>query len=166
MWDNPAQLTVRTMHGDASAQDGLWEMLDAEQAITIPHHPASAKLTYNWDYYDRGFVRLVEIFQSSRGNYEFADCFRTAADTVDTAYVQDGLSKNYQFGLIASSDHGSEACYAAVLAEELDRESIFTALRDAALRDRRRALISPRPRRLPRRGPPRQGVPHRRRNSR
>ena len=114
--------------------DQLWEQLRRfpdYPAITIPHHPGSGMVPYDWNYYDADYLRLVEIFQACRGNYEDDGCFRQYADaTLPGSFVLDGLRRGYRFGLIASSDHGNGASYVGAYAPGLDREAIFDALRN------------------------------------
>ncbi|MBA2528861.1 MAG: DUF3604 domain-containing protein, partial [Euzebyales bacterium] len=113
--------------------DQLWELLRRfpdHPAITIPHHPGSGMVPYDWSYYDPDYLRLVEIFQACRGNYEDDGCFRQYADaTLPGSFVLDGLRRGHRFGLIASSDHGNGASYVGAYAPGLDREAIFDALR-------------------------------------
>jgi hypothetical protein len=116
----------------STTPDGLWRGLAAHPqypAITIPHHPGSAMVHNDWDYYDPRFSRLVEVFQACRGNYESQSCFRQYADgTATGTFMLDGLQRGHRFGLIASSDHGHGASYVAVLARSLRRADIFDGL--------------------------------------
>jgi hypothetical protein len=110
----------------------LWSRLREHPdfpAITIPHHPGSAMVPFDWDYYDPEAMRLVEVFQACRGNYEDDGCFRQYSDgTLPGTFVADGLRRGYRYGLIASSDHGHGASYVGAFAERLDRRSVFEAL--------------------------------------
>ncbi|MGP3963147.1 DUF3604 domain-containing protein [Nonomuraea sp. 3N208] len=110
----------------------LWDALRRHPefpAITIPHHPGSAMVPFDWDYHDPQFLRVVEVFQACRGNYEDDGCFRQYADgTLPGTFVLDGLRRGQRFGLIASSDHGHGASYVGAYAERLDRASVFDAL--------------------------------------
>ena len=111
--------------------DLLWKQLATsdDPAITIPHHPGSAMVPYDWDYGDERFLRVVEIFQACRGNYEDDGCYRQYSDgTLPGTFVLDGLRKGQRFGFIASSDHGHGAAYVGAYAESLDRASVFEAL--------------------------------------
>lgn len=114
--------------------DELWASLRRHPdypAITIPHHPGSAMIPYDWDYYDPEYLRLVEVFQACRGNYEQQGCFRQYSDgTLDGTFVLDGLRRGHRFGLIASSDHGNGASYVGAFAERLTRQGVFEALQD------------------------------------
>jgi hypothetical protein len=111
---------------------GLWAGLEKYPdypAITIPHHPGSAMVHNDWDYFDPRYSTLVEIFQACRGNYEGPGAFRQYSDAiVDGTFTIDGLMRGHKFGLIASSDHGHGASYVGAFAESLDRASVFEAL--------------------------------------
>lgn len=111
---------------------GLWAGLAQHPqfpAITIPHHPGSAMVHNDWDYYDERFSRLVEVFQACRGNYESDTCFRQYSDgTATGTFMLDGLERGHRFGLIASSDHGHGASYVGVLASSLSRGDVFEGL--------------------------------------
>jgi len=116
-------------HFDALDPEGLWKQLEEGRAITIPHHCAEGEFPTDWNYSDPRFLRLVEVFQALRGNYEFSGCFRQARKaTVEGSFIQDALNMGHQFGLIASTDHGTGQSFAAVFAKALDRDSIFDAL--------------------------------------
>jgi Protein of unknown function (DUF3604) len=110
---------------------GLWAGLarHALPAITIPHHPGSAMVPFDWSHHDPRYVRVVEVFQSCRGNYEDDGVFRQYSDaTLPGTFVADGLRRGHRFGLIASSDHGHGASYVGVYAGRLDRAGVFEAL--------------------------------------
>jgi hypothetical protein len=116
---------------DTETPAGLWANMNRYDlpAISIPHHPGSAMVPYDWNYYDPKYQRLVEVFQACRGNYEDDGCFRQYSDgTLPGTFVLDGLRRGHRFGLIASSDHGYGASYVGAYAEGLDRASVFDAL--------------------------------------
>ncbi len=98
-------------------------------AITIPHHPGAAMVAYDWSFGDPDLLRLVEVFQSCRGNYEVEGCFRQYEDaTLSGTFTVDGLRAGNRFGLIASSDHGFGASYVGAYADGLERSDVFSAL--------------------------------------
>lgn len=98
-------------------------------AITIPHHPGAAMIHFDWNFGDPDYQRVVEVFQSCRGNYEFDGAFRQYEDaTLAGTFTLDGLQRGYRFGLIASSDHGYGASYVGAYADDLSREAVFGAL--------------------------------------
>ncbi len=114
--------------------DELWSSLREHPdypALTIPHHPGSAMISYDWAYHDSEYLRLVEVFQACRGNYEGPGAFRQYSDaTAEGTFVSDGLRRGHRFGLIASSDHGNGASYVGAFAERLTRAGVFDALQN------------------------------------
>jgi hypothetical protein len=115
----------------SSRPDQLWARLRGagQRCLTIPHHPGSAMVPFDWGYGDEEMLRLVEIFQACRGNYEEDGCFRQYSDgTLLGTFVADGLRAGHRFGLIASSDHGNGASYVGAFAAGLSRGEIFEAL--------------------------------------
>lgn len=124
-----APMIVSPNHALGTGPEGLWKLLEPGQAITIPHHTSHTRMPFDWDEVDGQFLRLVEIFQSARGSYEFQGCFRESPTArVSGTYAHDGLSLGHVFGIIASSDHGNNSSYAAVLAEGPARAQIFDGL--------------------------------------
>ena len=107
---------------ETSTPDQLWDHLrrSGRPALTIPHHPGSAMVPYDWSYKDEEMLRLVEVFQACRGNYEDDGCFRQYSDGTEVGtFCSDGLRGGHRFGLIASSDHGNGASYVGAYAAEL-----------------------------------------------
>jgi len=91
----------------------FWEICDKD-TFTIPHQPF-----FNsglWEYNDNEMRPLLEIYQGCR-------------DSTAEAPAHEGLSLGYQFGFIASSDHiSTNASFASVWTDSVDRESIFRSL--------------------------------------
>jgi hypothetical protein len=118
---------------ETSTPTALWSHLRraGHRSITIPHHPGSAMVPFDWSFHGDDLLRLVEVFQACRGNYEDDGCFRQYSDgTLAGTFVADGLRNGHRFGLISSSDHGNGASYVGAFAERLTRESVFAALHD------------------------------------
>jgi hypothetical protein len=91
----------------------FWEECD-DDTITIPHPPFFNEGL--WEYNNDTRRPLLEIYQGCR-------------DTTAEVAAHEGLSRDYKFGFIASSDHlSTNASFACVWAEEPTRESIFRAL--------------------------------------
>ena len=110
----------------------LWAAMDRWPefpAITVPHHPGAAMINYDWSFADPQRLRLVEVFQSCRGNYEDDGAFRQYEDaTLSGTFTVDGLRRGHRFGLVASSDHGYGAAYVGAFADGLGRDEVFDAL--------------------------------------
>jgi hypothetical protein len=88
-------------------------------------------IPFDWTYGDPEYLRLVEVFQACRGNYEQPGAFRQYSDaTREGTFVLDGLRRGQRFGLIASSDHGNGASYVGAYSPNPTREGVFGALRD------------------------------------
>jgi len=124
---------ISSMAQDSDTPDKLWRHLRRFPdfpSITIPHHPGSAMVPFDWSYRDDDMVRVVEIFQSCRGSYEADGCFRQYSDaTLPGTFVFDVLAKCHRFGLIGSSDHGYGTGYVGAFAPNVERSPIFDALR-------------------------------------
>lgn len=128
--EREAPIYSSTAAGSATPAQ-LWAHLRTagQRSLTIPHHPGSAMVPFDWSYRDEGMLRLVEVFQACRGNYEDDGCFRQYSDgTLAGTFVADGLRAGHRFGLIGSSDHGNGAGYVGAFAESLEREAVFDAL--------------------------------------
>jgi len=128
----------------------LWERLDEIEAFTVPHHvshrirsqPGGFVSGWDWNYYDRARVPLVEIY-SKHGNSEYFGCPRAIGDQVPEGCVQAALARGYRVGFISDTDtHASrpgsdlagdlwvrQGGITAVFARSLDRCSLFEALR-------------------------------------
>jgi hypothetical protein len=108
----------------------LYSRLSPDHAIAIPHATADGGRHVRFDECDPKLVKLVEVYQALRGNYEFEGCARQSQlASVFGSFAQDGLRQGLRYGFVASTDHGNGASYAGVLAEKLDRASLFDALK-------------------------------------
>lgn len=109
----------------------LWERMQGQQAISIPHTIAAGGGT-NFMHNDPAMEPLLEIYQGCRMSYEADGAPReNSGEKYASGFAQSALEKGYKIGFIASSDHRStHISYAAVYAEELTREGIFRALQE------------------------------------
>jgi hypothetical protein len=120
---------LSNMYRPTSTPAGLYAALDPARALAIPHHPADVTRRTDFSQCNPDLVRLVEIYQAQRGNYEFDGCYKQSHQAqVERCFAQDAPAL-LDVGFIASTDHGEGASYAAVLAESLDRGHVFDALR-------------------------------------
>lgn len=119
----------------------LFAFARRENAIVIPHH-IGYKVGcrgMRWDWFDPAIMPLVEIFsmhgssEDERGPFPLDLPWMGPRETGGTALS--GLQQGHVFGFIASSDgHNAypgsyKMGLAAVYAEELTRESIWSAMR-------------------------------------
>jgi len=131
----------------------LWAKLDRLNtlAITAPHHPSAASHPLNWEFWNAKYDRLVEVY-SSWGSSEYPENRNKGFGAERFAHlnVVDALNRGLRFGIIASSDghdgnpgnaqspvyrhhhlwHYLGSGLAAVLTEDLSRESVVQALHD------------------------------------
>ncbi len=126
---------IRAGRMDLPARDDdsyavLRRQLTPTESVAIPHHSSSGRFPNDFALFDDDAVRLIEVYQARRGSFEFDGSFlQSSKATVSGAFVQDALNQGHHFGFIASTDHGYGASYACVVAERLDRASLFAALR-------------------------------------
>ncbi len=120
----------------------LYENLKNTDAIVVPHHTAYqvGQRGKDWDFFNEELSPFVEIY-SSHGSSEGVDTpypldrIRQMGPDVSGGTVQDGLSRGYKFGIIASGDNHRD--YAgewgnglmAVFAEARTRTSIWGAFK-------------------------------------
>src|SRR5262249_58062264 len=83
---------------------------------------------------DPDIERVVEIYQGLRSTYEYNGAPDPAGKVVyekdSKSFVWNALERKIKLGFIASSDHRStHMSFAAVYARNIDRQSIFEALR-------------------------------------
>ena len=119
----------------------LWGKMKGIDYISIPHQLADWGGLMNsqgawgnppkdWNYYDEQIQPVAEIFQE-RGSYEYFGCPRQAEEGAlfSRFYLQDAWKRKIIIGVIASPDHGGGSGKMGVWAEDLNRESIFNAIR-------------------------------------
>jgi len=95
-------------------------------AFTIAHTPeySRGEKRGTWSFNDPEVEPVVEIFQAFRRSYE-----RPGRGVPQEASVWYALSKGFQLGFIASSDHRStHLSYACVWATENSRRALFDAI--------------------------------------
>jgi hypothetical protein len=110
----------------------VWDRLEGAAALTLPHHPADGKHPLDWDYFDKVFAPLVEVFQV-RGSYECDGC-EPAPQSLGRPYIpglslQAGLERGYTFGFSGGGEHEGVGV-TGVLAPELTRDAVYEALRE------------------------------------
>lgn len=119
----------------SSSPPRLWRALRewGGPALTIYHHPTRPGMPVNWEFFDEQLMPAVEIF-SGWGNSEYCGApLQKAGLCVPGTSVQDALSRGYPLGFVGGGDihDGTPATrgLTCVLAERLDRQSVFEAIR-------------------------------------
>ncbi|MEA3403153.1 MAG: CehA/McbA family metallohydrolase [Armatimonadota bacterium] len=111
---------------ESNRPDRLWESLPEGRAITIPHHVKFGGRT-DWSYFDPLMQPLAEVYS-----------IWGIGEELGSHCIQQALARGYRFGFIASSDnHNGEPGepnngIAALLADELTRESLFSSMQNRA----------------------------------
>lgn len=145
----------------SNTPEKLWKRLkeQRQQALSIPHHPASYVFPVDWDYHNPEFERLVEIYSMwgnsehhrSEGNSRPILRGGGEIEVRKKSHVRHALNHGAKVGIIAGSDghdgHGGRTRHhiqnltehegpfypsgvTGVLAEDLSRESIWNSLWD------------------------------------
>jgi len=127
---NPLKSSILPQPYACPSPAEMWAALRGKKAITIPHQLADAGVgAYtDWSYMNKELQPVAEILQG-RGNYEYLGCPREARLFKKGHSLQDAWNMGHVIGVIASPDHGGSWGRAAVIAEDLTRESIFNALK-------------------------------------
>lgn len=127
---------------NAESLDGLKKYCISKGAIIIPHHPGykNGWRGLNWDCLDESVTPVVEIFSEHGNSFEAKShmgMYNHSMGGVELS--QSGLEqlkKGRKFGFIACSDdhYGYPGGYGfgltAVYADKLDRDSIFSAIKN------------------------------------
>lgn len=128
----------------------LWRRLAGIEAFTVPHHVSHRIRSrrggfvsgWDWRFYDPQLVPLVEVY-SKHGSSEYFGCPRAIGDQVAEGCVDAALARGCRLGFVANTDtHASrpgsdlsgdlnfrQGGLTAVFARQLDRPSVFDALR-------------------------------------
>jgi hypothetical protein len=129
------------MAGQPRGWTRYYRSLAGNDVLCVPHHTATSEgLGYTiWnelvpDPEDsvESLARVVEIFQTNRGSYEYPGCpLETGHPHVgpDTGWVNLALEGGLRVGFVAGGDHNPGNGFTAVLATDGSRDAIFEALR-------------------------------------
>ncbi|MEM7584447.1 MAG: DUF3604 domain-containing protein [Acidobacteriota bacterium] len=118
----------------------LWEGLRGTKALTIAHHSAGGPIATDWSIPPDPELEPITEIVSVHGSSEAMDSPSLIYRPIAGNFVRDALDRGYRFGFLGSSDgHDGHpglghlasptGGLAAILAEELSRESIYRALR-------------------------------------
>ncbi|MBI3698402.1 MAG: hypothetical protein HY238_26630 [Acidobacteria bacterium] len=129
---------VGRIEGRPSAADlppYLWRRLRESKApaLTIPHQLTGPAI--DWQYHDRDYQTVMEIYQGRRQNYEYDGAPQPPGveqvwGKQAGSWAWDALARGYKMGFIASSDHFStHMSYAAVYTADPSAQGIFDAIK-------------------------------------
>jgi len=119
----------------------LWDALRGQPALTFAHHSAGGPVPTNWSYPPDPILEPVTEIVSVHGSSEALDSPIPIYNPYPGNFVRDILDRGSRLGLIGSGDghdgHPGLAHLgtttgglAAILSDELTRESILEALRE------------------------------------
>lgn len=127
--------TYEPLRDDARADDpaALFEVLDPDEVLTIPHTPAgmfaNSTVMFDWHDFEPRYDRVVEIFQGYRGGSEGSGTPRAIPGLLVGRYVLPNLDRGLHFGFIAASDHQSSyGSFGGAWTASIDRAGVFDAL--------------------------------------
>ncbi|MFC2173269.1 CehA/McbA family metallohydrolase [Acidobacteriota bacterium] len=118
----------------------LFDALRGYDAATLTHHTAGSPVATNWTIPPDPVLETVTEIVSVHGSGEAADSPHTVPGAIRGNFVRDALDRGYRLGFVGSGDghdgHPGLAHLgaptgglAAIMSEELNRESILHALR-------------------------------------
>lgn len=111
----------------------LWQFLeDQPDSLVVPHHPIRAEHMLDWAFSDDSREPLVEIYSGWGSSEYWGDPLQERDKAVPGCSVRDALARGLRVGFVAGGDahwyRPGAAGLTAVLAEELTREALWTAL--------------------------------------
>lgn len=120
--------------------DGLWAALEGRKALTFAHHSAGGPIGTDWTVAPSTVFEPVTEIVSVHGASEAADAPIPIHRPQAGNFVRDALDLGYRLGFIGSSDGhdghpglghlaSPSGGLAAILAEEVTRDAVWTALK-------------------------------------
>jgi hypothetical protein len=127
---------------DFESPTQLWNALRGKRALTLAHHSAGGPIPTNWDIPPDPVLEPLTEIVSIHGSSEAPDSPDPIYDPLPGNYVRDVLDRGYRFGFVGSGDshdgHPGLAQFAAgtnsgglaaIISDELTRESVLEAMR-------------------------------------
>jgi hypothetical protein len=121
----------------------LWDALRGKSVLTFAHHSAGGPIPTNWEIPPDPVLEPLTEIVSIHGSSEALDSPDPIYDPQPGNFVRDILDRGYRFGFIGSGDshdgHPGFAQFAygvasgglaAILSDELTRESVLEAMRE------------------------------------
>lgn len=123
--------------------ESLRAALRGKRALVIPHHPAGGPIAIDWRVPPDAELEPVLEVCSAHGTSEDIDAPRVIHSPRPGFFARDALAMGYRFGFVGSGDghdghpglawkgpHYPTGGLAAILADDLSREGVYTALRN------------------------------------
>jgi hypothetical protein len=119
----------------------LWSALRGRRALTFAHHSAGGPIATDWSIPPDPELEPVTEIVSVHGSSEAGDTPRRVYAAVEGNFVRDVLQRGHRLGFVGSGDshdghpglvhlgNSGSGGLAAILADDLTRESIHAALR-------------------------------------
>ena len=118
----------------------LWDALRGKRVLTFAHHSAGSVMPTNWDIPPDPILEPLTEIASVHGSSEAPDSPFPIHDPVPGNFVRDALDRGYRFGFVGSGDSHDghpglphliteSGGLAAIITDELTRESVLAALR-------------------------------------
>jgi hypothetical protein len=121
---------------------GLWNRLRGSDTLTIAHHTAGGPIALDWSIAPDPELEPVTEIVSVHGSSEAADSPKRIYAPVEKNFARDALDRGYRLGFIGSGDshdghpglahlgdHYPTSGLAAILSEDLTRESVLAAIK-------------------------------------
>jgi len=121
---------------------GLWSTLRGPDTLTIAHHTAGGPIALDWSIAPDPELEPVTEIVSVHGSSEAADSPKRIYAPVARNFARDALDRGYRLGFIGSGDshdghpglahvgsHYPTSGLAAILSEDLTRESVLAAIK-------------------------------------
>ncbi len=129
-----------SVDADYDTPQELWRALRGQRAMTLAHHSAGGPISTDWSIPPDPELEPVTEIVSVHGSSEALDSPSAIYKPVAGNFVRDALNLGYRFGFLGSSDgHDGHpglghlaspagSGLAAILADDLSRESVYAAL--------------------------------------
>jgi hypothetical protein len=128
---------------DYESPTQLWNALRGKRALTFAHHSAGGPIPTDWEIPPDPVLEPLTEIVSIHGSSEAPDSPDPIYDPLSGNFVRDVLDRGYRFGFIGSGDshdgHPGFAQFgagansgglAAIISDELTRESVLEAMRE------------------------------------
>jgi len=131
----PYKKIFHCMDPISSSPTKLWASLaeEAQDAITIPHHPIRREFPMRWDEHDPRFQPVAEMCSGWGSSEHYGNVLQEIAYSEPGTSIRDALTKGLRLGFVGGSDGHQRVPgtggLTAVFAREFSRQGILEAIR-------------------------------------